>query len=240
MDKGLLYFVALSAGLIAGLIVCRRWRPLLAERWRGLVLLVPAIVISALPFIIWQWRPEWIWSDDRSLLMSLVLLRSLFWMLLLLLNLLPVRWFPRQEGCGLTGLQKIFLLPVMTGLAGEAAVLLLNQGFWPVSGSLLTQSVDPAIAAGIRNNAYLFLQVIDQSTRLPWLGQIWSCTRLCRLSLAVLPTISPAEVLTACGLFGIGLSQFFAPDCPVRRRSKRLGRKRARKIRYRIFTLRDK
>jgi hypothetical protein len=240
MDKDLLYFVALSAGLLIGLIISRRWRPLLAERWRGLVLTVPAIVISALPFLIWQLRPEWIWSDDHSYLMVLVLLRSLIWILLLILNLLPVRWFPRQEGCGLTRLQKIFLLPVMAGLAGEAAVLLLNNGFWPVSASLLTQSADPAVAAGIRNNAFLFLRVIDQSTRLPWLGQIWSCPWLCRYNLAVLPTISPAELTTAAGLFGVGLSQYFAADCPGSRRSKRLSRRKARKIKFREFTLKDK
>ncbi|MDW7655652.1 MAG: hypothetical protein SCM11_00610 [Bacillota bacterium] len=240
MDKGLLYFFAITAGLIIGLVICRRWRPLLAERWRGLFLIVPAIVISALPFIIWQLRPEWIWSDDRSYLMSLILLRSLVWILILLLNLLPVRWFPRQNGCGLTVLQKIFLLPVIAGLTGEAIVLLFNNGIWPVSDSLLTQSVGPAVAAGIRNNAYLFLRVIDQSTRLPWLGQIWSCPRLCLMNLAVLPTISPAEVTTAIGLFGIGLSQYFAPDCPVSRRKKPLGKSRSRKIKCREFTLKGK
>lgn len=214
MDKGPLYLSALAAGLLLGLVLTRRWRPLLARRWRAMFLIYPALIVSVLPFLIWHVRPEWIWSHDRSYFISLVLLRTLLWSLFFCLNLLPARWFSEKPDSGLSWLQKISLLPVVIGLFGEAAVLVLNQGFWPVSEAILTESVTPAFAAGIRNNAYVFLRIIDQQTRLPWLAQIIPCPFLHAHHLTLLPSISPAEILTSAGLFFIGLTQFLAPDLP--------------------------
>lgn len=201
--------ITLLAGLACGLVVSRRWRPLLAEHWRALFLLLPAIVVSSLPFFLYTYKPEWIGTDDRRLLLSLILLRFLLFCLLLLLNLLPARWFSAHPGSGLTILQKICLLPLLLGLAGETAVLLLNQGYWPVAEAILTENANPAFAAGVRNDAYVFLRVIDNETYLPWLGQIWPCPWPASWRLAALPAISPAEVLSAAGLFLIGISQFF-------------------------------
>ena len=211
MDKGALYLAALAAGLLAGLAGRRRLRPLLAERWRGLGLLVPAILVSVLPFVLWQRHPEQIWSGDRSLIIALIVLRSAVWILLFVLNLLPAACFPGRKTPGLTAVQKVLLLPALIGLAGEAAVLVANQATWPVPEALLTLDMSPAFSAGIRNQAFVFLRIAGEATPLAWLGQIWYTPWLRQTGLAALPTISPAEVVTAAGVFLIGLGQFLAP-----------------------------
>ena len=212
MDKGALYLAALAAGLAAGLIGRRQWRPLLAERWRGLVLLVPAVIVSVLPFVMWQRHPERIWSGDHSLVIGLIALRSAIWILFFALNMLPAAWFPGRKAPGLTLVQKLLLLPAAFGLAGEAAVLVANQATWPVPEALLTLGMSPAFSAGIKNQAYLFLRIADQTTPLAWLGQTWYTPWLSQIGLAALPTISPAEALTAAGAFLIGIGQFLAPS----------------------------
>jgi hypothetical protein len=224
MDKGLLYLVSLFTGLLIGLAFYGHWRPLLAERWRGLVLILPGILVSASPFILWQINPGWIISSDRIILTALISLRSMIWIFFLSLNLLPRRLFSKTEKPGLTWVQKLFVCPVVLGLVGEAAVLVLNHGTWPVPEPILVHAVTPAMAAGIRNQAYLFLRVIDESTCLPWLGQVWYVPLLSRMHFSTLPTISPAEALTAAGLFGIGISQFFVPRDHRTKRVKRKSR----------------
>ena len=215
MDRGLLYLAALITGLLAGLFISRRWRPLLLERWRVLPLAPLAALTAALPWILSVRRPEWLWAGDRRALICLVALRCLFWIFLILVNLLPAAVF-RNPAKGLPGWQKLALLLVLAGLTGEAAVLLLNHAYWPVAESFLTESQNQAMIAGIRNQAYLMLQVIGPQTRLPWLGQIWAWKWRISGGAPALPTISPAEVLIAAGLFLTGVSQFL----PVKQRDK--------------------
>ncbi|MEA4888812.1 MAG: DUF5317 family protein [Clostridiaceae bacterium] len=211
MDKGTFDLVVFCVGLLVGLLLRRHWRPLLFERWRGLLLVPAAIIASALPYLISIWWPGSLWSDSRRLLIALVTLRYLIWSFFLALNLTPPNWTGSQNNRRLPNLQKIALIVILLGLGGEAAVFLLNHGYWPIKEDFLVQAGNPALLAGIRNQAYLMLQIIGPDTRLPWLGQIWPCSLLTGLRLAVLPTISPAEVVTAAGIFLAGAGQFL-PD----------------------------
>lgn len=218
MDRGLLYLTVLAAGLLAGLLISRRWRPLLLENWRVLPLMPLAALTGALPWILSIRRPDWLWAGDRRVLIGLVALRCLFWIFLILVNLLPAAVF-RNPAKGLPGWQKLALLLVLAGLAGEAAVLLLNHACWPVAESFLTDAQNQAVIAGIRNQAYQMLQVIGPQTHLPWLGQIWAWKWPVFGAFSALPTISPAEVMIAAGLFLTGLSQFLPVQPPGKDKS---------------------
>lgn len=207
MDKLLLNLFGLSAGLLVGILLKRTWRPLLFESWRALFLLIPATLASSSFFILMRLWPDRVMRDGPFLLMSLALLRFFIWSLFFLINTLPASLFSKQADTKLNVMQKLAMLPALLGISGETAVLLVNHGTWPVSEILLTRSVPPAVIAGIRNNAYIFLRLITPETGLPWLGQIWPFPVFFQ-GLTAIPAISPAELLTAAGFFLIGVSQF--------------------------------
>jgi hypothetical protein len=243
MDKGLLNLVALIGGLLIGLAVRRQGQVLLMARWRGLFLAVPALLAGALATQSLQVLPAWLGTAPTPFRIGLITLSYLLWIFLLVLNLLPAALFRTSPTRALSLIQKLALLPLLAGLSGEAAVLLLNGGIWPVADSILTRSVDPALAEGIRNGAYRYLRVLDTTTRLPWLGQIWPCPSLAQYRLSVLPAISPAQALTAFSLFLIGLSQSLvprlAPDRSRHRLRLRLFGKRARRPDLTVLQYKD-
>jgi len=204
----MLNLAALFAGLLTGLAVERRWRPLLFERWRGLAIL-PLVFLSSLTlWILNQYRPDWLWTEDRSLAISLQAFGYLLAVFFVLLNLWSlsnsaVEW-PLRRWC-----QRISLIIIGAGLVAKAAVILLNHGQMPISTDYLAEIADPATAEAIRHQALYLKQLIQPGTRLPWLGQIWRCDWLSAVHLIPIPFISPAELILAAGLFLTGISQFW-------------------------------
>ncbi len=207
--------IAFLLGILVGLLWRRQLRPLLFERWQALSLLPIIFLACLLPYWFNRFWPELIWTSDRKLLISLIAFQYLLGLLFLALNCFritlpgktgrafrpPVRWFHRAA-LVLTG----------CGLIAEAAVLLSNHGYMPISANYLNGLGDPAAVAGFQNQAFYLKQLIDSQTRLKWLGQIWHWDFLLRFKLSNFPYVSPAEVLTAAGLFATGLSQFFKRD----------------------------
>jgi hypothetical protein len=199
---------AFCAGLLAGLALTRRPRSLLLERWRALQLLPLILVASLLPGVLARYRPELIWTADRGLLLTLMAFSYLLSLLLIGINC----WPARSTGINQPGWQwyhRLALAATGIGLLAEAAVLMLNQGYMPIPESYLADLQNPVEVAGIYNQAFYLKRLIDSATRLPWLGQIWRADFLAACGLIPFPLISPAEVLTAAGLFLTGLSQFW-------------------------------
>jgi hypothetical protein len=211
----MLKLAALIAGILIGLIATRRWRPLLLERWRFLVLLPLLLLSSLLPWLFSVFRPQWLWTEDRSLLISLQAFSYLLALLIILVNIWPrsgirigqpdFHWFHRAP-----------LVIVGVGVLAEAAVVLLNHGMMPIPENYLDTVVDPATAEAIRNQALYLKQLIGPDTQLPWLGQIWRCDWLAQARLIPIPFIGPAELLTTFGLFLTGLSQFWGWPRPLK------------------------
>jgi len=219
-------WVALVLGLLTGLVVTGRLRPLLLERWHALPLLAAAALAGLLPPLLAARAPEWLWTGNRLLLLGFIALRHGLLMGFVVINLWPrpisrinritgnqtltpagrprIRWFHR-----------ILLLAVSAGLAAEACVLLLNHGFMPIPKDYLDLVTDPATVMGIQNQALLMKQLIGPATRLPWLGQIWHWPLLQILRLSVFPFISPAEVWTTISVFQLAASQFFGDGQPL-------------------------
>jgi hypothetical protein len=211
---------ALVLGLAAGLAVTQRWRPLLLERWHGLLLLPILLLAALLPSWLAGVAPQWLWAEDRRLLLGLLVLRYGLIFCLITINLWPwpvlqVSRISPDRATRAAGRPRIHwyhrmaLSIVAIGLAAEAAVLLLNRGYMPVSTAYLLSIADPAELLAVQNHAWLTKQLISETTRLAWLGQTWNWPFLAKLHLAVFPFVSPAEVVTAGGLFLLGFSQFF-------------------------------
>ena len=160
-----------------------------------------------MPWLLSVIRPDWLWTADRSLLISLQAFSYGLALLFIILNIRPrsgervgrpeFRWFHRLP---------LALLGV--GVMAEAAVVLLNHGQMPLPDSYLAMIQDPATVTAIRSQALYLKQLIGPDTRLPWLGQTWRCDWLARLHLTPIPLVSPAEVIIAAGLFLTGISQF--------------------------------
>ena len=200
--------IAFVLGLIVGLLLKRRLRPLLFERVRALPLVFFMLAACLLPTLLDSIRPDLLWTEDRALLLSLLALPFLIALFVILLNCLPetrfevrrppVRWYHRTA-----------LLITAAGLLAEAAVLLLNHGYMPIPESYLADITDPVNVEAIRNQALLLKRLIGPDTILPWLGQIWRCDLLSALRLSAFPYFSPGEAVIAGGLFLTGISQFF-------------------------------
>lgn len=204
----MLKLAAVLAGMLIGLALKRRWRPLLLERWRALFLLPLLLLVSLLPALLARFAPDLLWTEDRSLLISLQAFTYLLALLLILINVWPRR--PDLSGRPVfRWYHRLPLAIVSLGLIAEAAVILLNHGYMPIPESYLADLGSPAAIEAVRNQSLYLKQLISDSTRVPWLGQIWRCDWLASLKLIPFPYISPAEVLTACGLFLSGLSQFW-------------------------------
>ena len=86
-----LYLLAAAAGLVPGLLITRRASILLLKRVRGLFLIVPVVMAALAPYLLDRIAPDLIWSDDRSLLIWLILIQHGLLMLFLGVNLLPRR-----------------------------------------------------------------------------------------------------------------------------------------------------
>lgn len=204
----MIMLIGFVLGLIAGLLLKRRLRPLLFERVRALPLVFVMLAACLLPTLLNATRPDLLWTEDRALLLSLLALPFLIALLVILLNCLPenrlevrrppVRWYHRTA-----------LLITAAGLLAEAAVLLLNHGYMPIPESYLADITDPVTLEAIRNQALLLKRLIGPDTLLPWLGQIWRFDMLSALRLSAFPYLSPGEAVIAAGLFLTGLSQFF-------------------------------
>ena len=202
---GLLSFIL---GLLLGLMLTRRLRPLLFERIRAWPVLVFMLLASLLMPLFDRFWPALLWTEDRALLLTFQVLPILLALFFILVNLLPdkriesgrspVRWYHRAA-----------LLFVAAGLMTVAAVLLPNHGYWPIPETYLASITDPVVAEGIRNQALLLKRLIGPETVLPRLGQVWHSELLTMLHLSLFPFISPGEVIIAGGLFLSGLSQFF-------------------------------
>lgn len=209
----MLLLPAFLMGTIIGLLLKRKLRPLLFERWSGLALLFLALVAALIPTVLDCYRPDILWAADRELLLSLMALTVLLSLALILLNVLPQgklnadrpprRWYHRAA-----------LLVTAIGLVADAAVMLLNKGYMPIPESFLTDLNDPMWIEAIRNQALRLKQLIGPETRLPWLGQIWRFDLFKQLGLTALPFISPGQAVTAAGLFLIGITNFFGQREP--------------------------
>lgn len=200
--------LAFFLGLILGLMLTRRLRPLLFERVRALPVLVVLLLSALLPVLVERIWPSALWTEDRALLLALLILPTLLGLFFIAINCLPerrpigsrppTRWFHRVP-----------LLIIATGLVVNIVVLLSNAGYWPIPESYLADISDPVAATAIRNQALQLKRLISADTALPWLGQVWRCNLLTALHLSLFPFISPGEVMIAVGLFGAGLTQFF-------------------------------
>jgi hypothetical protein len=200
--------IALVLGLVGGLIIKRQLWPLLFEHWLALPLIPVLLAACLLPTLLANFWPGQLWTADRSLLISLLVFPCLIGLLLVLINCLPRRHRPAGQP-PTRWYHRIALLIVAVGLVAEAAVLLLNHGYMPIPESYLSGITDAVVATGIRNQAFYLKQLIGPQTVLPWLGQIWRWDWLTTLHLSPFPYISPAQVVTAAGLFLTGISQFY-------------------------------
>ena len=204
----MLLLLGFLAGTLVGLLLKRKIRPLLFERWIGLPLLLPTFALVLAPVILDHFHSELLWASARQLLITLSALPSLLAMVLILLNLLPSseqnvnsaprRWYHRAA-----------LLITAIGLLANALVVLLNRGYMPIPESYLADLSDPVWIEAIRNQALRLKQLIGPETRLPWLGQIWRFNLLRQLGLIGFPYFSPGQVVTTVGLFLIGLTNFW-------------------------------
>lgn len=202
--------IALILGIAAGIIQRRKIQPLLLERWRFWPLLPVMLAACLLPALFARYWPDLIWTDDRSLLISLLIFPFLIALALIAINVLPARLFtPRKPP--ILWYHRAALLIVAVGLIGEAAVLLLNHGYMPIPASYLDDITDVATIVGIRNQALYMKQLIGPDTVLPWLGQIWRADWLTALKLSPFPYISTGETIVSIGLFLTGFSHFYTP-----------------------------
>lgn len=110
-----------------------------------------------------------------------------------------------------SGLRLIGLLLGLLGLSGQMAVLLTNQGYWPLSDWYLAFIKDPLLVAGIRNGALRLSRLADSQTRLAWLGQVIPWPTLNPRTPAPFEMISITDLVLAISLFLTTLSLFPAP-----------------------------
>lgn len=85
----ILYILAAAAGLLLGLVTTRKTAPLLLTRVRCLYLLIPATLAALAPLWLDRTEPGRIWTDDRQMLVTLILIQQCFLILFLVINLLP-------------------------------------------------------------------------------------------------------------------------------------------------------
>lgn len=204
----MLLLLGFLAGTLIGLLLKRKVRPLLFERWTGLMLLLPTLALVLAPVVLDHFHPELLWTSDRQLLITLSALPILLAMVLILLNFLPsnnqsVNPMPRRW------YHRVALLVTAIGLLANALVVLLNRGYMPIPESYLADLSDPVWIEAVRNQALRLKQLIGPETRLPWLGQIWKCDLLRQLGLTDFPYLSLGQIVTAFGLFLIGLTNFW-------------------------------
>lgn len=200
--------LSLFLGLLLGLMLTRRLRPLLLERLRALPILVLCLLTSFLPTIFSRFWPGLLWTGDRSLLLTLLILPTLLALFFIIINCLPGHWFTAAPK-SVRWYHRLSLLIIAAGLIANATVLLNNAGYWPIPASYLSIINDPVIVEGIRNQALLLKRLIGPETVLPGWGQVWRSDLLTALHLSPFPYISPGEVLVSAGLFLSGFTQFF-------------------------------
>ncbi|HAL74770.1 MAG TPA: hypothetical protein DCM45_06745 [Clostridiales bacterium] len=200
--------LALFLGLLLGLMLTRRLRPLLLERLRALPILVLCLLASLLLPVFNRFWPALLWTDTRALLLTLQTLPVLFALLFIAINCLPGHWFTAVAK-SVRWYHRFSLLIIAAGLIANSTVLLSNAGYWPIPGSYLSDISNPVTVEGIRNQALLLKRLIGPETVLPGWGQVWRSDLLTSLHLSPFPYISPGEVLVAAGLFLSGFTQFF-------------------------------
>lgn len=202
--------LALLLGLAAGIIQRRKIQPLMLERWRIWPLIPVMLAACLLPAIFARYWPDLLWTDDRRLLISLLIFPFLIALVLIVVNILPDRFFPSSQP-PILWYHRAALLIIAAGLLAEASVLLLNHGYMPIPISYLDDITDVATIVGIRNQALHMKQLIGPDTVLPWLGQIWRADWLTFLKLSPFPYISPSETIISIGLFLTGFTHFYTP-----------------------------
>jgi len=201
--------LALFLGLLLGLMLTRRLRPLLLERLRALPILVLCLLAGLLLPVFNRYWPDLLWTDDRALLLALQTLPTLFALLFIAVNCLPGHWFTAAPK-PVRWYHRLSLLIVAAGLIINSAVLLGNAGYWPIPENYLADIANPVTVEGIRNQALLLKRLIGPDTVLPSWGQVWRSNLLTAMHLSPFPYISPGEVLVAAGLFLSGFTQFFS------------------------------
>ena len=149
----MILMVAILAGLVVGLVLCRiekhPWTgPPLAKTWLVIVALAPQIFFLYLPGI-----RTWV-ADNLAaigLVISLVLL-------------MVFCWFNRR-------LSGVWLLTL--GLSLNLLVIAANDGFMPISPRIASRLVSPEILATLHNGdrfGYKDIFLFPNHTRLIWLS----------------------------------------------------------------------
>lgn len=100
------------------------------------------------------------------------------------------------------------LLLALAGLSGQLAVLLTNHGYMPLTADYLNSLSDPVVIEGIRNNALRLYRLINDQTRLAWLGQVIPLPFKPLPGPSVTRYTSLGEVLAALSVFMVTLSSF--------------------------------
>ncbi len=265
--------LAAILGLLLGLAVSRRPAALLLPRLRGLWLLIPTLTLAVLPQWLDRTAPALIWTDDRQLLLAILLLRQSLLIFLIVINLLPhhlplpprqrlqarrlatrmadgfkaaTAWFlakPVLVRLGLVpartaptaadaaapgkapaarrvqvsppqrpatrGWHRLPLLGLLLAAALQAAVLLQNDGYMPLTPAYLEGVTNPALAAGIRNGALLLHSIVGPETALPALALQYRLPLVERLFPGAFPYYGLADLIGAACLFLCLFLQFF-------------------------------